>query len=241
MSYRDEQVAEYVRIPYIKTGYRKGGSVMDLFRWHNETMNMWSLLVIPVISIFIYSMYGWGEPVLFLLPLHGILHVPFSVGNHLFRELDFVTHTRWRMLDLLATHVSSFILCVAFGYYFYSRFVYSVVLCLEFIICSYLVWLERVHYGCVKRGEEVEWNRGMKTLLVGIEVFVYLLPLLYRGYTVVPLSLIVGGITYGMGIPERYYPYRFDYVFNGNHIMHIMLLVAHVGEYSYMLDIIQQR
>lgn len=97
---------EVIKVPYILSGYRVGDTTSDailsLFRWHNETLNAWSLIIIPVVSIVMYITHLCSGTlsgtmvdyiILGLIPLHTILHAPFSVGNHLMRGLDELTHT----------------------------------------------------------------------------------------------------------------------------------------------------
>ena len=179
-----EEIPEYIRVPYILSGYRVGGTMKEamfsLFQWHNETMNAWTLLIIPIVSLILYGLYNEGEIIMFLLPFHTLIQIPCSVGNHLFRGMDEVTHTLWRNLDLMSIHMASWLVCVAFSYYVYSRIAYYSIISIEFCISGYLILMEYRHYLHVKRGEKPVWNRLLKTCLVGIEVGVCMFPL-FRG------------------------------------------------------------
>ena len=77
----------------------------------------------------------------------------------------------------------------------------------------------------------------------------YLVPILYKSYfdeysrkccIYIISSLIFGGICYGMHFPEILAPGYFDYLLHGNQIMHLMLLVAHIYEYDFVLHIINK-
>lgn len=241
-----ERVPSYMRTPFINSGYRLGGTskeaLISLFKWHNETMNAWTLLVIPIISTIIYSFLYFNGfltnykdiLVLFLMPLHTIIHAPFSVCNHLMSPLDIKTHYWWRHCDVAGTHFSSFLLSIPLTFYVFSH--YAIILYLvQGLVSGMLIYYEYIQYLNDRRG----WNRVFKVSLVTLEVTLYLLPVIYTNtiYSyLIPLVLLFGGICYGFHIPERLVPNKFDILLQGNTIMHLTLLIAHLLEYSFILD-----
>ncbi len=245
------QVPDYMRTPFITSGYRLGGTYQEalfsLFRWHNETLNSWTLLIIPVVSLtlFLHSlrsgMITTKEQALitFFMPLHTLVHAPLSVQNHLHTCRDKLTHFFWRNADVAGTHFASILLHIPLSYFVFSRPVFYFLLFCQSCVGLILMRQEYNEYMSIKRGHTIHWNRVVKVLLVTLEVVLYLIPVLYkRSFHAfwIPLSLILGGLTYALHIPERFFPGRLNFVFQGNTIMHFSLLVAHLLEFSFVLQ-----
>ncbi len=109
-----------VTYPYVLKGYRSGGTysrcLAALFELHTETMNAWTMIVTALLSlVMLYSVVGsesgpatWSEGVAFCALTGSVwLHMPWSVGFHLFRGINPQVYNLWRRLDQVFIFVVS--------------------------------------------------------------------------------------------------------------------------------------
>jgi predicted membrane channel-forming protein YqfA (hemolysin III family) len=81
--------------PYVVDGYRPQesyqGVIKELFSWHNETINAWTMVLVFIVSLILcikYGMSNTNKTLLFKLSviaflLHVCLIVPVSINYHL--------------------------------------------------------------------------------------------------------------------------------------------------------------
>lgn len=112
-------------------GYRAGGDykrcLAALFELHTETMNAWTMLAGGVVSI---AMLAWviaaTQPsITALIPFLALtaavlVHMPFSVGFHLFRGINAEVYNLWRRLDQIFIFLVSVLLAFGLSWHVYS-------------------------------------------------------------------------------------------------------------------------
>ncbi|GFR41577.1 hypothetical protein Agub_g2298, partial [Astrephomene gubernaculifera] len=106
-----DQVEPWQRFPYLKYGYRRGGSytqcLLSLFSLHNETVNAWTTLLSVIMGFVLFLdtvshlRCSWLDFSPFLAAWIGqTLHGPLSCGYHTFMCMSPTIANRWRKLDL---------------------------------------------------------------------------------------------------------------------------------------------
>lgn len=98
----DNNVPDYLKSEGIQTGYRickdYKSCLKSLFYFHNETANCWTMIITAIMStcFFIFAVNQIDSKIdqipFILFWLSCVLHLPFSVGYHLFGCIDATTH-----------------------------------------------------------------------------------------------------------------------------------------------------
>ena len=95
-------------IPYVKSNYRPVSTykecIQSLFQWHNETSNVWTMILINFASLLtcVYIILVLKPPVYWpfiLLYTSSLVHLPFTVGYHLFIPVSQDVCIFWYKLD----------------------------------------------------------------------------------------------------------------------------------------------
>eukprot|EP00198_Chlamydomonas_reinhardtii_P009388 XP_001698725.1 predicted protein [Chlamydomonas reinhardtii] len=108
---RAEEVEAWQRFPFLRHGYRRGGSywecLMSLFTLHNETVNAWTTFLSILMGLLLFASTAsslscsWLDFSPFFAAWIGqTLHGPLSCGYHTFMCMSPVVANRWRKLDL---------------------------------------------------------------------------------------------------------------------------------------------
>ena len=121
------EIPLFLKEEYIYTGYRLNGNyytcLLSLFKIHNETMNAWTMIIGSIISsYYLYYYLNLFQFTNFLdkmpfycLWLSSILHMPLSVGNHLFLCIDKKTfnqtYASLKKDGICITNIFFFIFC----------------------------------------------------------------------------------------------------------------------------------
>lgn len=247
---KDTDIPEWLSFPLMKVGYRKGGSyescLRSLFMWHNETINAWTMIAISVFSL-VFNVYCFVElspkkddimPFVAMF-LSVFVHIPFSVGYHLFMPISQQVYNKWRKLDIMFIFVASCFLTYSLCY---------------FIMPTWITWLITgvaviVSFSAIIKTRQLApgqpMNRKTHTMFIATIVFVYYIPILYQGlkdllddtFTVavstmfaVPTLLVLGGYVYAKHWPECNYPARFDLLGRSHQILHVLAGFAHAME-----------
>lgn len=101
--------AQYIHRGYfIATSYRSG--LRGLFQWHNQTLNAWTMILDVILTLGCYMLYlphiGLDRAPLLVLAAM-ILHLPFSVGCHMFHSISERHYRLWMRLDVTFIFVAA--------------------------------------------------------------------------------------------------------------------------------------
>ena len=224
---------EYHYVPWIHDGYRKLDSVdcksiiKHLLSWHNETLNIWTLISIPVMSwwMFFTSRVYWHMSntetyILAVMPISVTLHCIASAGNHTVASYNAAICKLFKRLDVCATYWASTLYAILFNSLVYGQSLWTIIISLFTLsVSTWLSW------------SEFQRNNSnlYKTIATSVLVTCYMIPLIDSHYNGILTSivLLLGGIFYGLQIPERIWPGKFDFIFHGNQLMHYCLIAAH--------------
>jgi adiponectin receptor len=252
-----QQAPPYVTYPYVLKGYRTGGTysrcLRALFEWHSETMNAWTMIVGALLSAALLAA-AWvrlqptlatGLPFL-VLTTSVWLHMPFSVGFHLFRGMNPMVYNLWRRLDQVFIFQVSILLTFSLSFYVYSwRGIAANTLAAAMVAQTATVdiWSLSPTY---------QRNRNHMVVFVGSIVLCYWFPMVYQavtdlcsGHGATPAVwlaagtftvLQLGGVIFAHGFPEKQFPGVFDTVGFSHQLMHVCAFLAHAMEYAFVVS-----
>ena len=234
------EVPTWNLIPHVKTGYRSSGEkyrtyLHSLFKWHNETTNVWSMIMVNIVSLvcLLYVCIVLKPTVILpfvLLYLSSLIHLPFSVGYHLFMPMSKSVNTLWYKLDFCFILVGISLLIFAMCFFalpmFYTLCVCGLALLITIIAWTY-VW--SCHQKCSKK---------TNAILVSFITALLLIPLVYQTRELASLALTLGIVVcllFGAYCYKTSFLNMYTPSFNSSHTtMHIMVLIAHVLEYMFV-------
>lgn len=242
-----EQVPLWLRCPHLLTNYRLGGTYwicfQSLFAWHNETVNAWTMIVTNLLSFIALccsKCNGLNCIPFYTLWFSALVHMPFSVGYHLFSPIDQHVFNTWKQLDILFIFVSSCFLTFSLGFHVMPLDQNILVTTVAIILTCW--------YKC-GGGHNIATNKMRNALLVSSIVCIYCIPIIYKciidkdiltisfAHTtllIVVSSIFGTGLLYAKSIPERWFPGAFDLFGRSHHIMHIGVMVAHMAEWYFV-------
>lgn len=254
----DTEIPYWLRFPYLKTGYRWGGCYKSccasLLKMHNETLNAWTMIASNCFSLlallYVYNFVkpmGWAMIPFVTLGISAFIHLPFSLGYHLFLCISPETYNMWLKLDVSFIYISSVLLTFSLAY-----FVMPLYASLILTFVALCVSLKAI------RKNRIEWAKGhtldprKQSRSIFIIVFIYCIPILYlaaydtlttQTFTsahVVLLSVIMslgfGAFAYADGFLNRLFPTTFDIYGSSHQIMHIGVGLAHIAEWYFVYD-----
>jgi predicted membrane channel-forming protein YqfA (hemolysin III family) len=185
-----------------------------------------------------------------LLTAAVLLHMPFSVGFHLFRGINADVYNLWRRLDQIFIFFASVLLALALSWHAYESAAAIALNTAAAAVVAVAAVREIVglqpHY---------QRPRGAMVAFVGSIVMCYWWPM---GVTAVrelaagtPTAatwtalgtfavLQAGGAAYACGFPERAFPGIFDVCMFSHQLMHVAALAAHVLEYCFVWSLATQ-
>ena len=254
-----EDAPKHAVYPFITHGYRKGGTYLDnvnsLFQLHTETMNAWTMIFASVWSIYAsYSMteeYGFKNTWIFwVLTSSALIHLPFSVGYHLFMSMDLPTFNHWRRMDVIAIFGVSVLLTYSLAYYAFSTVFCLSITALSAIVAGYAITK------ISKLPEEKDINPAQHTLFVSSIVACYMCPMfwvtfrdvfIYKEFTLASVATIIvlwslgfSGWAYSTSWPQKLFPGKFNIVGHSHQVMHIGVFLCHVMEWMFVYALFQQ-
>ncbi|GIL74320.1 hypothetical protein Vretimale_2010 [Volvox reticuliferus] len=260
---RAEEVPEWLHFPFILTGYRLGGTywscASSLFIFHNECLNAWTMILGALLStvslVFVfnyYSIQGNSASAFILFWTSLIVHLPFSVGYHLFLPISAEVYNVWRRLDMSFILIMSVQLTYGMSYFVYPKLWHTLLA----TALDFLAAVAGIHtiYSSVKEGMQL--SRGKVTRWIGLTAVGYYFPIVYQAVMdgrhgvfsvpivaafVVPASLIGGAQLYELHIPERFFPGKLDLVGNSHLWMHFGVIIAHLMGFCFVLHTFLRR
>jgi predicted membrane channel-forming protein YqfA (hemolysin III family) len=149
----------------------------------------------------------------------------------------------WKKIDVIGIFVVSVFLTFSLSYFVFT---WTITLAVTFVsasigtIASFKIARHKYTPGSVERFAH--------TTGVGVVVLVYMSPVVYITviewkygmplvtFIIVSISLILGGVVFANHWPECKYPRKFDIIGCSQTIMHILLIVAHLAEFLFVLD-----
>jgi adiponectin receptor len=254
---KDIEVPEWLRFPLMTVGYRMGGNykscLRSAFMWHNETLNAWTMIGISAFSLafMIYCLVVLSPKGCDITPfvamfLSVFIHMPFSVGYHLFLPISPIVYNQWRKLDIMFIFVASCFLTYSLCYFIMPVFATWLITGIAILTSTVAIWKT----ARLATGEPM--NRNIHTMFIATIVLVYYFPILYQGVRdlidhtftfavatmiVVPLTLAFGGCVYANHWPECKYPKKFDLFGRSHQILHILAGVAHAMECFFIYSV----
>eukprot|EP00798_Chlamydomonas_sp_ICE-L_P025775 gene25775-11441_t len=253
-----DQVPEYLHHPYVKNGYRYGGThkqcMLSLFCMHNETVNTWTMIACMIVStaLFTYAMAKFdlenGEIAAFLaIWLSAIIHNPFSICYHMFTPISDKTYNRWRKADTVLICACSVLLNFSLTYYVCDEiWQVALIIGLHAVVSGYSI------YKLLSLPDGLPLDKIAQAFRLAIICLIYWAPMVWQtvreiiegnpswGLTfaltlVVILCLSSSGFIYAYSFPERFAPEgMFDTVGNSHQLMHVLVIFAHVAEYIFL-------
>ena len=223
--------------PYILNGYRIPGSYRgfyrELFAWHNETLNAWSMIAYGGTALYVWFMYASATLPFFTLLMSALICLPTSVTYHLKCNESMDIRLQSRHLDVTFIGVAS--VFIAFSL---SAYVFPIAVTL-FLTGSCM-------YKTIQFYKNKHETRKDKTLqaVVTFASF-YMTPVIIMAivdpasnlkyFIGLAGSLSIGACCYAFYIPERFLPIGLtDYIGNSHQFMHICLILAHLSGFKFM-------
>lgn len=242
---------------YIQTGYRTQMNVMEAvtstFRWHNETINIWTHLLALLACLVTYMcqmvhMPNFVDRCLLTLFFIGPLAVfTSSTALHIFMCCSPSIHECACKCDyvgiLIGYWCSTSCFCILF--FHTDAIAYIALITLLTMVSIRLVLYERF--------QQNEF-RVCRTILFVSLGFFFLLPLsqFVTSNTCRPLiravlhkvaiwatSFLVGVVFYARQVPERCFPGHFDYIGHSHQIWHVFVVVGFAFQYWMVRDLLR--
>ena len=228
--------------PYIINGYRHEqeykGWLHELFSWHNETINAWTMILAFFIATFLcvfavskFKQHNTRFAIL-LFYTHILIIVPASVNYHLKANVSSDVRATAKRIDVLCVFIASIFLTLALSW---NVFPLPITITLAAACLLFTIKAFRTYDG--KSNDKKELAKSYL-----IVVLIYLSPLAFKAlssrstrswqcFIWVVFALIAAAILYVFHIPERWYPGAFDYIGCSHQLMHLCLIIANVAEF----------
>lgn len=248
----DAKVPLWLRFPYITTGYRLGGTytdaVLGLFRWHNEFINAWTMVISLLVGTCLMLHTILTGPPHIVGPTLSMwigqaLHHPFSIAYHLCMPLSEDVFHRYRSLDVCFILIMNVFATLGLAWAAWGKTVG--IICAT--VCGLIAGAGMLYV--LLNQEHKRVSRVTIITLIGITALGYYGPVVARAIVAVrnnhfmshafigAIILLVGhglaGIAYGTHFPQRLAPHgQLDSVCTSQILAH--LLVTSVYNYGYM-------
>ncbi|PNH01565.1 hypothetical protein TSOC_012546 [Tetrabaena socialis] len=177
------------------------------------------MILASIVSTAALTLTNYSLPFI-MLWFSAVVHMPFSVGYHLFLPISPATYNRWRKLDLAFIFVASAFLTFALDYFVLPWWGTLVNTAIAVVISALAI----VQISRLQIGQTLQ--RATHCAFLGSIIIVYLFPMCYRAIedvriyrqVTVPvwstlgafLSLLVGAVLYVYVIPNACIPEAFD-------------------------------
>lgn len=252
----DAQVEPWQRFPYLVKGYRSGGDHVDcVLSWaqlHNETANIWIMLLSVGVGLAVFTKSVAGVPLgLAFTPFAAafigqMAHAPASIGYHTFMCMSKQTASSWRKADLCLIFLMNVCATYALGYFIWG---------FRGALLSAACVAVPAAYACrhilrMQPGEPLDRKRVVGML--ALTNLGYYVPVLYRGALAVlagrawpefaAAALMVvchgaSGLAYATHWPQCRYPGRFDYLGYSHNILLSMCCLSWNLIYPYLANL----
>lgn len=240
---KSSQVHEWNRIPHVHMNYRANGCTYNqclksIITWHNETLSIWSMILVNIVSLVCLAYVVCVVQPTQLLPfillyISTLVHLPFSVGYHLFIPISKETCMKWFKLDYCFIFVGITILIFAMCFFVLPPLLIAII---TFVAIAISIYAIRHAISCKDK-----CKNSKNALLVSSITSLLLVPLVYQ--TIVrsdmfALAITIGIVTclvFGAICYSTMFLNKFTPTFDLSHtIMHITVLIAHILEYAFI-------
>jgi adiponectin receptor len=243
--------------PCVTGRYRSGGSYVDnlwsLFRLHTETVNCWTMIIMSLLSVtgttYVVTSSSSMDPMAVLVfgafTSAAVIHLPFSVGYHLFTSMRRQVFNRWRRYDIVAIFNVSVLLTFSLSFYVLPWWG-----CLMNTVVAGIVAARNNAY--IRRiPDELDLDPAEQSVRVASIVLCYWFPMalalgrdaLDSRFTVssaaalgVLAGLVSSSWAYSTAWPQRLSPGSFDVWGHSHQLMHVGVMVCHVLEFAFIWD-----
>ena len=247
------EASEHSRYPYVMHHYRVGGTYWDniksLFQLHTESVNAWSMILASALSVcgtvYMYVTHPSAFPIFAIFTSSAVIHLPFSVGYHLFTSMDRSTFHKWRQYDVIAMMSVCVLLAYSLGY-----FVFPPWLCYMNTGYTCVLVIKGVkQFAGLSDEHDLDPLTHSKSLCMIVAS--YCVPLMYSlirdlvhlemhlsTYCTagISLGLLFSGWAYSSRWPQKLSPGRFDVWGHSHQVMHIGILLCHLFEFMFIYD-----
>jgi adiponectin receptor len=237
-----QKVPEWLEIPYINNGYIQpnGQSYIHclqlMFSLHNQTVNVWTIIVNQVFSIYMYLKYSNRKHlhVFFIFMMSYLMHTPFAIANHLYRHIDEFNRVFWKRMDMMFISFASVFLTYSLSYFVFPVQWTCVLTFVSLCLCIHAIYtLYQTHIS-------TNQQRMVQHFIGNIGVFI--IPIVYsifkQSESVIVFACIgiivcltLTALVYTKAFPEKYFPTTFDLFGASHQLMHLGLIIVHVLQF----------
>ena len=250
-----ENAPTHAVYPHVLGSYRSGGSYTDnlwsLFQLHTETINCWTMIIASALSVActtflsITTLNPSAVPVFVAFTSTTVLHLPFSVGYHLFTSMRRQVFNKWRKYDVIAIFNVSVILAFSLSYFVLPWWGCLLNTSVAGLVASTATWT------FWKTPDDVDLDPSKQSVFVASIVLCYWFPMAFAlvrdsiqlTFTVssgsgvgVVVGLMLSGWAYSSAWPQRHFPGVFDVWGHSHQMMHVGVLVCHALEFAFLWD-----
>lgn len=251
----DGEAPAHAVYPFVTGAYRKGGSYIDnvwsLFHLHTEFVNAWTMIIASVGSImattYVSTKFLDTEaiPIFVIFTASAVLHLPFTLGYHLFMSMDEHTFNVWRRLDVIAIFNVSVLLTFSLSYFvlpWWGCLLNTAAAALIAATATISVWKTPVDHVI---------DGSQQSKFVGSIIACYWFPLAFalvrdtcaHMFTLssasaigVSMGLIFSGWAYASWWPQKRAPGKYNVWLHSHQMMHIGVMVCHALEFVFIWD-----
>lgn len=246
---QDTDIPKEYRILHVKSGYRWHGNYKDcmisLFKWHNEILNIWSMIAMNITSFMLLlnlvNFLPLDPTPFYLLYISSFIHLPFSVGYHLFLPIEKVNE-QWYKLDLSFIFISVSLIVFAMSYYVLPTIYILFLLTIVSIFSLTCIYNITISPRCCKKGTNAKYVSIITSFM--FVPIVYQICIEYPNHyeilgisSCILFSLICGVISYTNPLIQK--KLNMSSMDIAHTVMHVMVLVAHIFEYIFILHVLQ--
>jgi len=240
-----DNVPMYRRMPGIVSGYIVIPNctymmcMSSLFTFHNESCNAWTMVLLSAVALFMSNMNnGVAEQ---LLCASTLIHMPFSVCCSLFIPMGEEVFKFWHTLDAMAMCLTA----IPMGFSLGMGTLPMPLLVLNTVATAYMGCESAHHFWKAHNSSKKKKRCLAQTFKITGVVICFTFPLVYTiaqdgaskksHYALCTLAgYASAGLLYSSKVPERWFPGMFDYFGSSHNLMHIILILVHVGQFSWL-------
>lgn len=232
-----EEAPKWTLYPNVSNGYRcgKGGLCKSLWTWHTETINIWTMIVTGLVSVMLAVWYRHlVSPHLHkVLMIHSITVATHCGMSAFFHTVIFLSPRMYmigRRMDMVGIFGGSVPLAIAVGWFVLPKWL---------LVINTVVTSMVAAWGIGFMWREVSVNPKTQAMWVARVTLCWMFPLglkIYQTEAVISVvSLIAGGVVYTLGVPEKWFPGRFDYIGTSHQLMHLSVTTTHIATFLFIV------
>ena len=232
-----------IRFPHIHNGYRDNytyiSCLWSLFQWHNETLNIWTMICSLCLGAHLYIYYlNFSENRLALTAffLGQLIHNPVSICYHLFMP---VSHVLLRKLDRAAIVFMNICATWAVLYAMFNEYANVITVILSVISIRLLAKTWNI-----RTSDRITLLDPILTSALGYYIPVTVYSFMYSKHWVIKAAAPLMYLSHGLGAtvyvkhwPQKWWPGSFDYGFHSHVLMHILVFACYNFGYVYLANV----